>query len=306
MRLVVLLVSLSKCIECMSDVTAGLLQREEQLKLVAISLIIRGAASVFVFSMTFTWSHNLALSVAAMSGVWLAVLMFYDVPKARRWTTGHEMFFRFDRRALGRLAMLGLPLGWVATLTSLGVNTPRYFLEYYCGLEEQGIYSSLAYLFVVVSLVVVALTQSVTTRLARLFADGEIEQFGRLVMRLSMLGVLIAVVGVPLTFLLGRPLLAFLYRREFADHVGLLALFVGIAGIFTIGAFIFCGLTAARSFRVQVPIYFGAMLVGTIGAALLVPLYGLIGAGLALLLSALTVVLGGWWMMRNVIGTAFQ
>ena len=30
-RLVVLLVSLSKCIECMSDVTAGLLQREEQL-----------------------------------------------------------------------------------------------------------------------------------------------------------------------------------------------------------------------------------------------------------------------------------
>ena len=58
-------------------------------------------------------------------------------------------------------------------------------------------------------------------------------------MRLSMLGVLIAVVGVPLTFLLGRPLLAFLYRREFADHVGLLALFVGIAGIFTIGAFIF-------------------------------------------------------------------
>jgi len=31
-RVVVLLVAISKCVECMSDVTAGLLQREEQLK----------------------------------------------------------------------------------------------------------------------------------------------------------------------------------------------------------------------------------------------------------------------------------
>ena len=110
-RLVVLLVSVSKCIECMSDVTAGLLQREERLKLVAISLMIRGAGSVFVFSMTFAWSHNLALSVVAMSGVWLAVLLFYDVPKARRWTTGHEMFFRFDRRAPGPVGHAGAALG---------------------------------------------------------------------------------------------------------------------------------------------------------------------------------------------------
>lgn len=305
-RLVILVVSVSKCAECMSDMTAGLLQREERLKLVAISLMIRGSGSVLVFSLTFAYARNLAFSLIAMSGVWLAVLLFYDLPNARVLIGRHDAYFRLDRRALRRLAMLGLPLGWVATFGSLCVNIPRYFLQHYLGLAEQGIYASLAYLVVAINLVVLALTQSVTTRLAHLFAQGEIEQFGRLVMRLSMLGVLIAVVGVPLTFLLGRPLLAFLYRREFADHVGLLALFVGIAGIFTIGAFIFCGLTAARSFRVQVPIYFGAMLVGTIGAALLVPLYGLIGAGLALLLSALTVVLGGWWMMRNVIGTAFQ
>ena len=121
-----------------------------------------------------------------------------------------------------------------------------------------------------------------------------------------MLGVLLAVVGVPLTFLVGRPLLTLLYRREYGDHVGLLALLVGIAGLSTIGSFLFCGLTAARAFRAQVPVYLAAMLVGTMRAALLVPLYGLIGAGLALLLSALTVVAGRSSMMRNVIGTAFE
>jgi O-antigen/teichoic acid export membrane protein len=301
-RAVILLVSVSKCVECMSDVTAGLLQREEQLKRVAISLMIRGIGSVLVFSVTFAYFRNLVLSVTAMSGVWLAVLMFYDVPNVKAFIGREDGFFRLDRRVLWRLLMLGLPLGWVAALASLNANVPRYFLQHYRGLADQGIYASLAYLVIVISLVVYALTQSVTTRLARLFASGELKQFVRLLTKLSLFGVLIAVVGVPVTFVVGRPLLTLLYRREYADHVGLLALFAGIAGISTIGSFLFCGMTAARAFRVQVPVYLVTLLVAVVGSGLLVPRYGLIGAGVGLLFSSMTLVLGGLWMMRRVLG----
>jgi len=265
--------------------------------------MIRGVGSVLAFSLTFAYFRNLALSVAAMSGVWLAVLLLYDLPNAKASIGRHDGFFRFDRRVLWRLLMLGLPLGCVATLASLNANIPRYFLQHYLGLADQGIYASLAYLVVVINLVVYALTQSVTTRLARLFADGDHKQFVRLLTKLSMLGVLIAAVGVPVTFLVGQPLLTLVYRREYADHVGLLALFVGIAGLSTIGSFLFCGLTAARTFRVQVPVYFAAMLIGVVGSALLVPRGGLIGAGIALLSSVVTAVLGGLWMIRRILGT---
>ena len=305
-RVVVLLVSVSKCVECMSDVTAGLLQREEQLKQVAISLMVRGAASVLVFSLTFAYFRNLALSVAAMCGVWLAVLALYDVPNVRALIGSQTPFFRFDRRALGRLMMLGLPLGWVATFASLNMNIPRYFLQHYLGLADQGIFAALAYLVIVINLVIVALSVSVTTRLARMFADGDRRQFVRLLAKLSMLGVLIAAVGAPLTFLVGRSLLTLLYRREYADHVGLLALFVGIAGLSTIGAFLTSGLTAARAFRVQPLIYFVAMLIGVAASALLVPRWGLIGAAIAVLFSAMIVVLGCLWQMYKVLRTASQ
>jgi O-antigen/teichoic acid export membrane protein len=302
-RLVVLLVAVSKCIECMSDVTAGLLQREEKLKRVAISLMIRGCGSLLVFSLAFVWLRNLALAVTAMCGVWFAVLLLYDVPNVKALIGRQEAFFRFDRRALWRVAMLGLPLGWVATFASLNVNLPRYFLEHYRGLADQGIYASLAYLVIGVGLIVYALAQSVTTRLASLFAAGNLEQFVRLLTKLSMLGVLLAAIGVPLTFFVGRPLLTLLYRREYADHVGLLALLVGIAGLSTIGSFLFCGLTAARAFRAQVPVYLAALLVATAGSTLLIPRYGLMGAGTAVLLSAVTIVLGGLWMMHKTLGT---
>jgi O-antigen/teichoic acid export membrane protein len=301
-RVVILLVSVSKCVECMSDVTAGLLQREEQLKRVAISLMMRGVASVLVFSLTFAYFRNLALAVAAMSVVWLAVLLSYDVRNVRALIGRHDPFFRFDRHELWRLTMLGLPLGWVVFFGCLSVNIPRYFLQHYIGLADQGIYASLAYLVIAINMVVSALSVSVTTHLARLFADGDHRQFVRLLTKLSLLGVLIAVVGVPLTFLVGRPLLTLLYRREYADHVGLLALLVGIAGLTTIGNFLFCGLTAARTFRVQVPIYIVQLVIGVAGAALFVPMLGLIGAGIALLLSAAVVVLGGLWAMRLVLG----
>jgi len=300
-RVVILLVAVSKCIECMSDVTAGLLQREEQLKRVAIGLMMRGAASVLAFSLTFAYFRNLALSVAAMSGVWLGVLLFYDARNVRALIGRSDPFFRFDNRELWRLAMLGLPLGWVATFGTLSVNIPRYFLQHYLGLADQGIYASLAYLVVAINLVVGALSVSVTTRLARLFAEGDLKQFVRLLAKLSMFGILIAAVGVPLTFLVGRPLLTLLYRREYADHVGLLALFVGIAGLSTVGTFLFCGVTAARSFRVQVPVYFAAMLIGVVGAAVLVPRFGLSGAGIALLLSGMISVLGGLWILNQVV-----
>ena len=303
-RAVILLVAVSKCIECISDVTAGLLQREEQLKRVAISLMIRGIGSVLIFSLAFAYSRSLALSVTAMSGVWIAVLLFYDIPNSRALIGRDAVFFRFDLREIRRLVMLGLPLGWAATLASLNVNIPRYFLQHSLGLADQGMFASLAYLVVVVNLLVFALSQSVTTRLARMFADGQLRQFMRLLTKLSMLGVVIAAAGVPLTFLVGRPLLALLYRREYAEHVGLLALFVGIAGLNTVGSFLFCGLTAARAFRAQVPVYLAAMLAALASSSMLVRRYGLMGAGTALLVSVLTAVLGGLLIMHGVLHDA--
>jgi O-antigen/teichoic acid export membrane protein len=300
-KAVIALVSLSKCFECMSDVTAGLLQREEQLKRVSISLIIRGIASVTVFSLVFTYWRNTALSIAAMSAVWLAVLLFYDVPNVRRLIGYHAPFFRFDGRVLSRVAMLGLPLGWVATLSSLNTNIPRYFLQHYLGLADQGIFASLAYLVVVINLIVFALTQSVTTRLARLFLDGNRGRFVDVLTKLCGLGILIMVTGVPASFALGRPLLTFLYRREYSDHVGLLAILVAVSGVTTIGSFLFCGLTAARQFRVQLPVYAAGVATSITASALLVPRAGLIGAGLALLLSVTVILVGGLHVMHTTL-----
>ena len=300
-RLVVLLVSISKCVECMSDVIAGLLQREERLKRVAISLMLRGGTSVAVFTSIFACSHSLAWSVVGMSVTWLAVFLLYDLPGAVTLFRSDEGFLRFNLQSLRSLLMLSLPLGWATMIGNLNVNIPRYILQHDLGFADQGIFASLAYLVVAINMVVLALTQSVTTRLARIYFEGRLKDFRLLLTRLSMLGVLITAAGVPLALLFGRQALTLLYRPEYGDHAGLLALFAGTAGLSTMGSFLFCGACAARAFRIQVPVYLVAMLVGTAGSAILVPLEGMIGAGIALLLSAITIVLSGLWVMAHLL-----
>jgi len=301
-RAVILLVSLSKCLECMSDVTAGLLQREEQLKRVAISLMIRGVISVVVFSSAFALTRNLVLSIIGMCAVWACVLLFYDLPNVRRFGRFHNSFFHFDRHELSRLAFLGLPLGWVATCASLKANIPRYFLQHDRGLSEQGIYASLAYLVIAINPLVSALTVAVTTRLANLYAQKNSRLFVRILTQFSLSGCVFILVGVPLALLLGRSLISLVYNSEYAAYVTLLALLVCVAGLSTISSFIFCGLTAARSFRSQVPIYVIAIIIATIASAQLIPTHGLNGAGTALLLSESVLVIGGLYTLRRQLG----
>jgi O-antigen/teichoic acid export membrane protein len=300
-KLVILLVSVSKTFECMSDVTAGLLQREEQLRRVAISLMIRGSASVITFSVIFARFRNLPLAVGSMCVVWLSVMVFYDLRNARAIVGPHESFIRFDRKALWRLTRLGLPLGWITTFTSLNANIPRYFLEHYRGLAEQGIYTSLAYMVIAVNLIASALSQSATTRLAHFFVAGDLKRFVHLLRKLTMLGIIIPVVGVPLALTVGKPLLTLLYRREYGEHTDLLALMMVTAGFSIVLAFLFCGMNAARRYRALVPAYLAGMLTGVIGSALFVPHLGLLGAGIAMLLSAIVTLIGTLHELRKAI-----
>jgi O-antigen/teichoic acid export membrane protein len=154
---------------------------------------------------------------------------------------------------------------------------------------------------VAINLVVNALCQSVTTPLARLFAEGKFRQFVLLLTKLSMFGVLIGVVGAPLSLLVGRPLLTLIYRPEYGRHADLLALLVAVMALQSIGSFLVGGLTAAREFRAQFPVYILAVVVAIAGSAILVPRFGLMGAGTALFLSMLTVTLGCLWVLRTIL-----
>src|SRR5581483_8398132 len=129
--------------------------------------------------------------------------------------------------------------------------------------------------------VVDALGQAVSPRLAQQFAAGAVGAFRALVLKVLGISALLGAIGVLLSLLLGRQVLTLLYRPEYAQHLPVFIWVIAAAGIGYL-AFVFgYAMTAARSFRIQVPIYAFSLAVVIAACVVLVPSHGLLGAAWA-------------------------
>ena len=197
---------------------------------------------------------------------------------------------RWTPRVLGRLALLALPGGIVLTLISFNGNIPRYFIERQLGIEELGVFAALVYPMVAGSMVINALGQSATPRLAQNYASGDRRAFQSLLARLVLIATALGAAGVLLIWVAGGPVLTLLYTAEYAAYVPLF-LWIGIAtGLGFAVSVLGYGMTAARYFRAQVPVFAATLLATAAACFVLVPRYGLTGAAMAMAIA--TVVQG--------------
>jgi O-antigen/teichoic acid export membrane protein len=301
---VIVLVGASKTIESLGDVVAGLLQKAERLKRVSVSLMLRGAFSFPAFAMAFWITRDLIIAVLALIAVWSSVFALYDLHQARLLIRNHDRFFAFRWTRLKKLAIVSAPLGIVMTLISLNVNIPRYLLEHALGPAELGIFASLAYLLVVINLIITALGQSVVTRLSRMFAEGELKRFRNVLAKLLLFGAMVLILGVPAAKVVGRPMLTFIYRPEYGDHVGLFSIMVATAGVSAMGSFLGYGMTAARCFRPQVPISAVTTASTVLLSFFLIPRMAAGGAACALLIGACVQATGSALVLRHTLRAA--
>jgi O-antigen/teichoic acid export membrane protein len=305
---IILIVGLAKGFESVSDIFYGLLQQHERMDRIALSTMIKGLLSLVAVAGTVYFSGNLVLGVCSLAAVWALILIFYDIrsgatvlqatSNSEHVTIGflsrlaRPLELQWRPMALVRLTLLALPLGMVMTLVSFNANIPRYFIEHYLGTRELGIFAALAYPLAAGTTVVSALGNSATPRLARHYADGDYQAFSSLIRKLLYLGLAVGVSGVLLILLAGRPILLLLYQPEYASRV-VVFLWLGIAaGIGFVASLLGYGMTAARHFRAQLPVFLAVTLVTAAGCAVLVPLHQLLGTAIAIILAAICQAVG--------------
>ncbi len=301
-KALIVLVACAKAVESISDVIAGHLQKFERLDQVARALMLRGLAALGTFAFAFWYTRNLVVAVAAQAITWTGTVALYDFRIVTPILGTQPKFFHFCRKTLQAMILISWPLGLVMTLGSLNTNLPRYVLERKLGTAELGIFASLAYLLTAIGLIVVALGQSVSARMSRQFAEGDVCGFRWLLTRLVGFATVLGVSGLGFALLAGRPVLATVYRPQYAEHVDLLLVMVATASLNAIASFLGFGMTAARCFCAQLPVM-GATLATTFVFTLaLVPRFGLMGAGYALLIAAAVQSAASYLVLTSAIG----
>jgi O-antigen/teichoic acid export membrane protein len=288
--LVIMAMGLAKAVESVSDAYHGLMQQRERMDRIAVALMLKGPLLLMALAITVYFTGSVLWGVAAMSIVYLAILLGYERVIARKLLTGDysiaiRPFWQWHR--LTQLAWLALPLGVVMMLISLNTNIPRYFIERIMGERGLGYFAALAYLQVAGNTVISALGQSASPRLAQYYAAGQRDKFLRLLLRLVGIGALLGLGGVVAALLFGRPILILLYRPDYAQHVDVFVWLMIASGISFVASFLGYGLTATRRFHIFLTPYIVTTCGALLSSALLIPRYGLLGAAWTTIIIAL-------------------
>jgi O-antigen/teichoic acid export membrane protein len=295
--LAILGITLWKGVDGISDVFYGFLQRHERMDTIARSMLVRGPLSLAVLAAGVQATARMWPGVLGATLVSAAVLLLYDLPASRRvlrisvrpsQAGPPASFFTPEWRPMyiRKLIWSAIPLGTVAMCISLQINMPRYFIEHHFGEAEVGIFSALAYVLWAGDLVVNALGQALTPRLAKLYHSGAVGKFRALMLKLLIIAAVGGCAGVLAGSVFARQVLDFLYRPEYARNLDVFRILLVSAAPAYLATFLSYGLTAARMFWVQLPLSALSMLTIAGLCLWLVPTGGLRGAADAVLVTS--------------------
>jgi len=288
--LVILIVALGKAFDVLADVFFGFYQQIEEMDRIARALIANGVLSLAALAAGVYFTGSIVWGAAGWAlakGLILAVYNFRAAGPVFRGEDRRPSPGRFPAR-LAALTWLTLPLCFAALLLSLNANVPRYLIERYLGERELGFFAAMAFLLLPgTQILIAALGQAASPRLARYYAAGDGQAFRGLLLRLVAVGALGGGLALLVVLIAGRQVLALLYTPEYAEHSDIFLWLTLEAGLSFLSSILVYGMTAARHFRAQLPLSLATLAVTVAACAALTPSYGLFGAVLAMLLAGL-------------------
>jgi O-antigen/teichoic acid export membrane protein len=122
------------------------------------------------------------------------------------------------------------------------------------GTRELGFFAAMAYVLEAGNLVNNALGQSASPRLARYIFQPYKHKYLLLLFKLTCIGTGMALLGLAVVYFWGEELLIILYNPEFADKADIFFWIMAANAIRFAGGFLGYGITAARYFKIQMPI----------------------------------------------------
>lgn len=305
-----LLIASGRAFEYISDLLYGLLQQQEDMAGVAISMALRAILSVSALSLGVFLTHSLVWGSAGLLLASSTVLFGYDIPKAfadrkvriSSVIPGTVSYFRSlianrGQLRLWRLGLTGLPMGLVLMLVSLNLNIPRYFIQRRLGVAELGIFSAIATLLAAGSVVTNAVGQAAAPRLAKYFLTGNKRGFRILLTAIITASLGLGALGLGGALLFGRQAMAIIYRPEYSARQDVLVWLMAASGFFYLGSTLGYAVTAVRCFAPQLPLFTAAAVTTGIGCFALVPRSGLRGAAIAILISAVVQCVGSAYLL---------
>lgn len=240
------LYGLYKTVTLLIEVLHACDQQHYRMDYIGQSLALQGIGSLLVFCLLFFATKSLEAALIGMSLSVLAVGVFLDLPRTRRF---EPICLKLSASKAKHLLIHCLPIVIAGVAVSAAPSIPRQVLAEVAGTEALGIYASIAAPIAIIQMGATYIYGPLLSYFSDSFHDGRIKDFISLLFK-ALLGIacvgLFAIIGIAL---FAKPVVGLLYGANTVQYAYLMIPMVPLALATGLMWFVNDLLTAVRDFR---------------------------------------------------------
>lgn len=274
---VILIFVLFRTLESFADVMFGVVQRNNELYKVGISLFLKGILGTAVFFIADLLTKDIIITIISLLFVNLLIVFFYDYKNFRAFYKRGK----YNRKNNIRLFKLGIFVFGFTFLTQYILNAPKYAIDDYATNEMQTVYGIVSMPATFILLCSQFIVQPLLVKFTELIKDGKYRELLMLSLKTIMFISAIGFLGLIAACFLGIPVLEFVYGISLKDYLIPLLIIIAGATFYSVTFAISNVLTAMRKTFIQIVFYSFCSLVIMLLSKFLVLDYGVIGGTLS-------------------------
>lgn len=275
---VIFFTCLFKMVDALEDVIHALFQKRGRLDIAGKLQTIRFSLVIVVFAVTLLLTKNSMVSIIICTIVSAVIVLFFNIPLITEFA---QLKLDFSPEPLKVLFKACLPLFIGSYLALYMENSPKYAIDIYLSEADQAQYGMLAMTAFVVNLFSGFAFRPMLTPLAMSWRDKNYRRYRKIIMRL-LSWVVILTVGIAVgAYIIGIPVLSFVYGTDLSKLRMILVIIVAAGGINSFGTILYYSLTVMRRQNWLLAGYIVTAAVAFFLSPYCVKNYGLTGAACA-------------------------
>lgn len=275
--IIIVLWVIYRLIESFSEIFYAVIQRNEQLYKVGISLFLKTIFGVSAFLVADFFSHNMLFSIIVIVIVNFLISLLYDF----KLFLGFYQKTSFDKKKMKTLFISGFCVFIFTFLVQFILNEPKYTIDSLMNDSMQTIYGiiSMPATFMVLcsQLVIQPFLGNMTLQLQ----NKSYKEFLRLNIKVIVFIVLVGIVAVIACYFIGIPILEFIYGISLKRYLNSLLIIIMGSVFFGISYICSTSLTTMRRTFIQVIFYIVISIIIVILSRVLIIDYGILGASIS-------------------------
>ena len=250
--IVFIVICIYKALEAFSDVLYGVLQKNDLLHKVGKSFFAKAILSLVTFLLVDLITNNVIIASLMIIISNLIVICTYDFINVRKLIKKEE---KIQFKNVFRIYKTGFFVFAISFLGLYIMNAPKYAIDDYLNEHIQAIYGIIIMPATVVGLFAQFIIHPYLNTIVKLYNDYEIEKIKKLVTRIIGAISLIGIICIAGAYLLGIPVLEFIYGLELQEYRWNLAFIILASTLSVIGTVYSSVLTTIRKTFSQFVIY---------------------------------------------------